>query len=319
MKLSVIVPTYNRCKILAQSLSALFAQQLDASWEIIVVDDGSTDATAQVVAKAKSDSPVPLAYYYQANQGPAAARNRGIRSANAPLILMIGDDIISTPHLLTHHVRAHTQWPVLGDVILGRVVWDPSLSVTPFMRWWIENRFRFDVLLTGKVEPDFTFFYTCNISVKRDFLLEHGMFDEGFRKAAYEDTELAYRLRGAGLTLHFVPEALAYHKHPTDLALACRRMRVIGRWSVLFEAKTQAYSAPPLWLRWGKFVLRFPFVVRWCENYVNRVTLKALHVVKGVDSSHSFGMSKGMDVACNCIMMYYFNLGRVSPCGVVNL
>ena len=278
MQLSVIIPTYNRQEKLAQALEALFGQQglEDIAWEIIIIDDGSTDGTGDAVKELSGESPVPLTYSYQENSGPAAARNQGIRTARAPLVLMIGDDILATPTLLTKHISAHRRYPYLQDAILGLVEWAPSLNITPFMRWWIENRFRFGALQAGKGEPRFSFFFTCNISVKREFLLNHGLFDESFRTAAYEDTELAYRLDQAGLKIHFVSQATAYHDHPVTLQDASRRMENIGRWSLAFEARTHFWSAPPTWIRLGKAPWMHPRIIAPLEALAEKLQTKAI-------------------------------------------
>lgn len=294
MLLSVIIPTYNRQKTLAKALRALFSQQeVGPNWEIIVVDDGSTDGTGDLVARLSAESPVPLTYLYQENSGPATARNVGIRTAVAPLVLMIGDDILAKPHLLSKHLSAHQQCPSLQTAVLGPVDWTLTLTITPFMRWWIENRFRFGALRAGKVKPDFWFFYTCNISIKREFLLQNGLFDETFRIAAYEDTELAYRLDRAGLEIHFAPHAAAYHDHPTDLQAACRRMENIGEWSLLFETTTHSWSAPPTWIRLGKILWLCPGMIRplraWADWSQTRTVVGPLYAT---------------------VMMYHFWVGR---------
>lgn len=295
MQLSVVIPTYNRQETLAKALRALFAQQglEQIIWEIIVVDDGSTDETGNLVAKLATQSSVPLSYHYQENNGPAAARNRGIQAAAAPLVLLIGDDILAHPDLLAHHLAAHKRYPHPQAAILGLVDWTPTLTVTPFMRWWIENRFRFGALRDGKVKPDYWFFYTCNISVKQEFLLENGLFDEEFHAAAYEDTELAYRLNQAGLQIHFAPQASAYHDHPTDFQSACRRMDNIGRWSLLFEAKTHSWSVPPTWIRLG-------WILRLCPRTMRRLST-------WVEQRQTQTMPTSLYTA---VLMYHFWIGR---------
>ncbi|RLC36933.1 hypothetical protein DRH29_03415, partial [candidate division Kazan bacterium] len=295
MQLSVLIPTYDRRETLGKALRALFLQQglEQVAWEVIVIDDGSTDGTGALVAKLVTESPAPLIYLYQENSGPAAARNQGIRTARAPLVLMIGDDILAAPNLLAKHLAAHKRYPLLQDAVLGLVEWAPSLNVTPFMHWWVENRFRFGALQAGKVEPDFSFFYTCNISVKREFLLNHGLFDESFRAAAYEDTELAYRLDQAGLRIHFIPQATAYHDHPVTLQSASKRMENIGRWSLAFEAKTHFWSAPPAWIRLGSVPWMHPRIIRPLEAWAKRLQTKAV-----------------MGPLYAIVMMYHFWIGR---------
>lgn len=295
MQLSVIIPTYNRRETLTKALTSLFAQPglEQIAWEIIVVDDGSTDGTDDLVADLATESPAPLTYLYQENSGPAAARNRGIRTAQAALVLMIGDDTLAGSDLLAQHLSAHKRYPLPQAAILGPVDWAPTLTVTPFMRWWGENRFRFGALRAGKVKADFTFFYTCNISVKREFLLENGLFDETFRAAAYEDTELAYRLNQAGLRIHFTPQAAAYHDHPTNLQTACQHVENIGRWSLLFETKTHFWSAPPVWIRVGRVLWRCPRTIgllqAWADQLQTRAAIGPLYAI---------------------VMMYHFWAGR---------
>jgi GT2 family glycosyltransferase len=231
-------------------LQALFAQRgVDASWEIVVIDDGSTDDTPDVVRELAGHSPVPLRYARQANRGPAAARNRGIRMAGGRLVYMTDSDVLATPDLIHLHLAEHDRHPAPSIGVLGLMRWAPDLPVTPFMRWWEEARFRFNRLLED-VEPiNHTYFYTCNVSVKRAFLMEHGLFDESFPSAAYEDTELAYRLRAHGFRLVFAPDALAYHDHSTDFAHACRQMETIGRSAPLYRART-GHSGVPRWWNW---------------------------------------------------------------------
>lgn len=250
MELSVIIPTYNRAGVLTRCLRALFGQRgVDASWEIIVVDDGSTDNTSEVVRTLAQDSPMPLRYQHQPNRGPAAARNNGIRMAEGRLVYMTDSDVLATPDLLRRHLAVHDRQPAPSVGVLGLMRWAPDLQVTPFMRWWEGVRFRFDRLLAG-IEPiNHTYFYTCNISVKRQFLMEHGLFDERFPSAAYEDTELAYRLKEHGFRLVFDPDAVAYHDHPTDFAHACRQMETIGRSAPLYRAQT-GHSGLPRWWNW---------------------------------------------------------------------
>lgn len=248
MELSVVIPTYNRAGVLRRSLRALFAQHgVDVPWEIIVVDDGSTDSTPDVVGDLAGESPVPLRYVRQPNRGPAAARNYGIRLAEGRLVFMTDSDVLATPALLRAHLEEHNHHPDSAVGVLGLVRWAPNLQVTPFMRWWEEARFRFNRLLDEIEAINHTYFYTCNVSVKRFFLLEHGLFDERFPSAAYEDTELANRLKEHGFRLVFAPDALAYHDHPTDFAHACRQMESIGRSAPLYQARTGHSGLPKVW------------------------------------------------------------------------
>ena len=106
--LSVVIPTYNRCNILQKTLRALCQQEGATNFEIIVVDDGSTDATSQVVAALAALAPVRLQCIAQPNSGAAAARNRGLQEANGEIVLFLDDDVIGSSALIAEHLRSHT-------------------------------------------------------------------------------------------------------------------------------------------------------------------------------------------------------------------
>lgn len=230
-KITVIIPTYNRAETLRICLEALSAQTFPASGaEILIVDDGSRDNTAGVAASFIKEGAVETRYLRQENKSPAAARNLGVKNAAGELVLFIGDDIIAAPDLLARHVAWHRDNPADGAALLGYVTWDPALEVTPFM-YWLENggpQFGFNQLEDGAEADPRGYFYTCNISLKRRFLNEKGLFDEEFPYAAFEDSELGYRLRGAGLKLFFDRKAYAWHHHYTSLNDACGRMIKVG-------------------------------------------------------------------------------------------
>lgn len=235
--ISVVIPTFNRLATLQRCLGALEEQTLDrARYEILVVDDGSTDGTAEAMARLEG-----VRYLRQPrNGGPAAARNAGIRAAGGSWILFIGDDIVVPPTFLEQHLAAHAEVPGEHVAVLGYAPWGPDQPVTPLMRYLFEGRsfqqFRYHAIRDPDNVP-YGFFYTCNLSVSRAFLLRYGLFDEDFYHAYGEDTELAYRLSLAGLRVIFRQSIVGYHYHPTSYASARRRARVAGSVAVLVAQK----------------------------------------------------------------------------------
>ena len=237
-RISVIIPTYNRVETLALCLNALGDQTIDpGGFEVIVVDDGSVDSTREFLDRRVDSYSFDLVPVFQASRGPSAARNKGLARAGASLALFLGDDILSTPSLLEEHLAAHASLADPHVAILGHVTWDPALRVTPFMHW-LENggpQFRYWDMSPGETRS----FYTCNVSVKKDFLVNHGTFDEDFPYAAYEDIELARRLFCFGLRIIYRPSARAFHHHTVSLDRYVARMALAGRSAAIFDRKHQ--------------------------------------------------------------------------------
>ena len=271
--LSVIIPTYNRKNILRKCLNALFVQEISYSeCEIIVVNDGSTDETEELVKSLQENSPCVLRYFMQENKGPAAARNTGIKNAAGKIILFLGDDIIAIPGLLKEHKAWHALYSNDNISVLGGVTWSPEIKTTPFMRW-LENggpQFSFWELKHQEEANPEKYFYTANISLKKSFLLQNGVFDESFSYAAYEDTELAFRLKKKGLVLKYNERALGYHNHYTSLEDGCRRMIKVGESFPLLAARTgHEYSLKKSFFK--KIIGRVKFEVyyvlaKFCEH-----------------------------------------------------
>jgi len=229
VELSVVIPTYKRPALLRRCLASLADQDLDpARFEVVVVDDGSNDATTDVLADAVSNV---VALTQPRNAGPAAARNRGVATATGELVLFLDDDVAAAPDLLSTHVALHRNAndPMLG--ILGRIDWDPMLTVTPFMRWLDTSglQFAYDTWLRpGDVDPPYSAFYTANLSMRRELLLgEHG-FDERFPYPAFEDIELAFRLASRGFRLVYDPAARGFHTRAMELRGFAARMGKVG-------------------------------------------------------------------------------------------
>ncbi len=211
LKFSVIIPTYNRAFILQEALRALLEQSLpEADYEVIVVNDGSTDNTREVVSRLLPGKG-NIIYLEQRNAGPAAARNYGLRQAKGEYIFFTGDDIIASRDLLKQHLEAHWEFP--GDAVLGYTVWDEREQPTKFMefleRW--NHQFNYSGLVDGRAY-DWRFFYTSNISLSRKRLAGE-LFDEKLRYPAWEDLELGFRLHQNGIKVVFNKKALAFHCH----------------------------------------------------------------------------------------------------------
>jgi GT2 family glycosyltransferase len=223
---------------LAECLRALDRErQSGYLCEVVVVDDGSTDETVATVRQLQEELAMPLHLLTQENHGPAVARNRGIEAASGGLIVFLGDDIVVAPGYLRHLCAAyesHTKRAGSDGAphgILGHTRYHPSCIPTPFGQW-LDSRSDLQFAYS-QAQPDqplpYALTYMSNVLIPRDILLEVGGFNAGFRYAAYEDTELGYRLAQRNFKLYYCPAAAAVHMHPVRLKAFAARTAMTAR------------------------------------------------------------------------------------------
>lgn len=226
---SVIIPTQNRWAILERVLSALMIQTWP-DYEVIVVDDGSTDGTYEKLeAWARKTNPCwPLKLLRQEKNGPGWARNRALQAATGEVVIFIGDDIIPEPDFIQQHMEKHREIEE-PCAVLGYTRWDGlHMRVTPFLDFVNHDgaQFGYGRLQEGEEAP-LGCFYTSNLSISRELLGENP-FHEAFTEVNWEDIELGYRLYKRGLRLIYHPAAQAHHYHPTTMRQFLERQRRVG-------------------------------------------------------------------------------------------
>jgi len=208
MFFSIVIPTYNRQPILEKCLRALENQRLTdrtvENYEVVVVDDGSTDGTLDWLKTHQAEFPHVVAYE-QNHQGPSAARNLGVQQAKGDTIIFIDSDLVVTEQFLQSHATALTteEKAVNSDRLFtyGAVI----------------NTCNFD---NPTAEPykitDFSaaYFATGNVAIAKKWLEQAGLFDTRFQLYGWEDLELGVRLKELGLKLIKCPSAVGYHWHP---------------------------------------------------------------------------------------------------------
>jgi glycosyltransferase involved in cell wall biosynthesis len=244
--ISVIIPTYNRAEQLVHCLSALQDQTLNQTMrEIIVINDGSTDDTRQRIQSFIVSN--EIRYFYKANGGPSRARNLGIRMARGKILLFLGDDIVGMPDLLAEHLAAHRRYEDNRLAVLGLTEWSEEIHASPLMKYpGLGENFDYHLIFDGSVNPEnlpYNFFYTSNVSIGRQFLLDNDLFfDEDFHYAMGEDGELAYRMQEKGLRIVFNPLALAKHEHYLTFENICDRWFRMGHEAILQVKKHPEWS-----------------------------------------------------------------------------
>lgn len=230
---SVIVPTYERMDVLPEVLDAIEAQEDAPPFELVVVDDGSGDETPDFLEGRTFT--VPSRVLRQANAGPSAARNAGVAAARGRRVAFLGDDTVPSKGWLGAHAAAHEArggGPELA--VIGYTSWHPRLRVTPFLDYINEHGLQFGyALIDDREDVPFNFFYTSNLSLDRQMLLDEP-FDERFPYPAWEDIEVSYRLKNRGLRLIYEPAATVAHDHPTTLSRFSSRQEKAGYSAVVF-------------------------------------------------------------------------------------
>lgn len=226
LKISVIIPTHNRKEMLREHLLTLARQACPpARFEVVVVDGGSGDGTAEMMASLEGAMPYPLKSLRQGNLGPGSNRNLGIRNSDGDVLLFINDDVIPDDRLLLEHLEFHERNREGNIAMLGRVVQAADARTTPFMEFFEPFAYW---SIEGETEVDYRYFWTCNISVKRSFLLEKGLFDDSVAYPAHEDVELGYRLCRQGLRIVYNDRALGHHHHFQTFDGECRHQYLMG-------------------------------------------------------------------------------------------
>ncbi len=247
--ISLIIPTYNRAKTLEKTLRAYNNQTVSPdSFEIRIIDDGSTDDTKDVIRRLQQEVNYTLNYHYQANQGPGAARNWAIKNTTTDYLLISGDDIIPDPNLIWEHIKTHTSDPRENIAVLGHIDWPPDWPMTPLMFYLTEltgTQFGFHQIQDPE-NAGYKVFYTSNISLKTRFLKNKDLFNPKFVHAAYEDIEFGYRMENQGLKIKYNKKALAYHEHPMTYDSVCKRLYKCGQMEVVFFQLHPELASTPL-------------------------------------------------------------------------
>lgn len=192
---SIIIPTYRRHDLLLRALTAACLQEFPSDeYEIVVADDAACDQTRKLVESLAASSRCALRYVpVVAKHGPAAARNCGWREARGEILAFTDDDCIPDPLWLANGVRALRKSDAL-DAVWGKLVMPLPSKPTDY-----------ELDSSGLAQAVFV---TANCFVKRQAMAIVGGFDEQFRLAWREDTDLYFRLLKQGMQIEQVPAAI---------------------------------------------------------------------------------------------------------------
>jgi GT2 family glycosyltransferase len=253
IKASIIIPTYNRGKLLCNTLTNLIGQ-LPPDGEIVVVDQ-SDEVCSELMEIAKNHS-TQIHYYKIFVKGLPHARNYGLRQALGEIVIFCDDDVIPDHNFIENHIQNYQEKEVGG--VGGRIILSENQSpcnsnlnkVIGKVRWWdaylIDN---FDA--TERVYIDHV--QGCNMSFRKEALIKAGGFDECFGGSAHlEETDLCLRIRKAGYKIVFDPKAELIHLKDTKGGCRAENYKQWFYWygynNMLFFLKNFSRSLLPVFI-----------------------------------------------------------------------
>ena len=252
-KLSIIIPTHNRPRILQRCLDCLAAQTIK-DFEVIIVSDGPDEKTAEMMQGLTW--PFEIQYFAIPKSQQGVCRNRAVEKARGEIVLIAQDDIFLAPDACEVHLRAHEKLQAPSSklqktskfkiqnsnmAVLGFTTWDPSLNVTKLMKWMEKSGVQFGYEKITKHAHDFIpediqhwFTYTSHISLPSKVLYQN-QFREDVSLYGWEDIEWGLRLKEANIKLFYEPDAKAYHHHAYSDEEVWERSKLLGVSAVKME------------------------------------------------------------------------------------
>lgn len=243
--ISIIIPTYKREDVLRECVARLRRQKVDEVVEILVMED-------------------------RKHLGPAVLRNKAILKAGGEILIFINDDTMVIDGWLQRQVDFHRKNKAMGAAVGGPFVMEKSLAKGKVMTWLANESGMHFVTPKGSGWVDWSYFWTCNVSVKKEFLIGNNLFfDEDFGVAAWEDVEFGYRAGKKGLRLFYDKKLVAYHRHGFEMDDVWKRYFVHGRGLWLIGKKLPMKYLPPLARWYGRWLARLLLAVsgyRWTKD-----------------------------------------------------
>jgi glycosyltransferase involved in cell wall biosynthesis len=197
---TVVIATKDRAAFLERALASFELQEGAPAFEIVVVDNGSTDRTPDVVREAGAREKLMVRALHVAEPNRGAARNAGIADATGHIVLFVDDDVVLPSGFVAAHAAAHGGLFPLA--VSGPIINVPGYDAKPRPK---------------PANYSAAFFCTCNVSVPRSALIAAGSFDESFNLYGWEDTELGLRLRNRDVRRAFAWDAYLWHIKPPRL------------------------------------------------------------------------------------------------------
>lgn len=214
LKVSLVICTYNRCGFLPETFGSIATQTLPADqYEVIVVDNASTDKTAEVTQKFMADrQDLPFRYCFEGNKGLSYARNRGWTEAAAPVVAYVDDDVILTPDYLKELVSFFDQNPQAmgagGRVVPKYETGSEPVWMSKYLNGFVGRVNHGDAI--KRFAEGMKYPAGCNMIYKKEILLKAGGFNNEL-KARSDDKYMFLKVRELTPEIYYLPDAWLYH------------------------------------------------------------------------------------------------------------
>jgi len=221
MKISVIIPTYNGAQKVGKALHAL-AQQTIQDFEVIVVIDGSTDNTAQILGR-QDFGLKNLKIIEQANGGRSVSRNNGAKEATGELLVFLDDDTRPLNQCLEMHITHHEKYP--NTFLVGNVPEDTAQMTTDFQKYkaHLSRKWVSDIPQGVPFTQQTLFLTAANFSTPQTLFWQASGFDEQLTDA--EDFDLGVRAFQKGIPVYFDKQNIAWHDDFITCSSYLRRLK----------------------------------------------------------------------------------------------
>ena len=230
LPISVIIPNHNRSEALKITLENLAKQTLARQdFEVLVVDDGSTDNSMEILQEYHHRS--GFNFLQQSQSGPAVARNNGVLKTSGEICVFLDADMVPKTNLLEQYLLAHRNKE--SGIAIGRLLTWKDTDDCLFER--VTRMENFHDLGENPFEMEFYHLASGNFSIRREAFRKLGGFDR--QLIMTEDTDLGFRAKQLGIPLSYCPEAIGYHNHPKTFVQRCQQVQSSAYWTVRLFAK----------------------------------------------------------------------------------
>lgn len=254
MKASIIVPVFNSQESIGKCLDSLLNQKTVFDYEIIVVDDGSKDATKKILMQYEKKDKIKA--FFLNNKGPASARNFGVKKAVGEIVVFVDSDCEAKQDWLNEMIKPFSDPRVVG--CQGAYKTKQKSLIARFVQIEIENRYK---KMMNSKKLDWIGSYSA--AYKKSIFEEVKGFDSNYLTASGEDPDLSYTLSENNKKLVFNPKAIVYHKHVENLLGYLKKKFVHSYWRVRLYSKhkkkiiSDSYTPQALKLQLFSFALFF--------------------------------------------------------------